>query len=270
MNRIYEVLRSSGVGEIVYPDGGVELASNGDYTRFFLPAYRANQRWTIQHRATGVAAQQGFATEARGPSGETQYNFDIGDGSNFGFMPGTSTTLRVLQASFRFYQTVRGGLSVDRYSLRCRGVDKPCYQTVKAFDGRRDCRQCVRAESVWPTEGLGWAYGGAPLNATTPGENVGAFYPSTNKLLLNLLDQIAPGAQWMVAGLDVDVLPLIPRVVAEGGHVRVGLEDAPFGSTRSNVEWAEAAVRVIDNAGGEVATPEDVRNLLAAVEMGDG
>lgn len=194
VNRIYEVLRSRGVGEIVYPDGGVELASNGDYTRFFLPAYRANQRWTIQHRATGVATQQGFATEARGPSGETQYNFDIGDGSNFGFMPGTSTTLRVLQASFRFYQTVRGGLSVDRYSLRCRGVDKPCYQTVKAFDGRRDCRQCVRAESVWPTEGLGWAYGGAPLNATTPGENVGAFYPSTNKLLLNLLDQIAqPG-----------------------------------------------------------------------------
>jgi uncharacterized protein (DUF849 family) len=86
---------------------------------------------------------------------------------------------------------------------------------------------------------------------------------------LNLLDQVAPGAQWMVAGLAVDVLPLIPRVVAEGGHVRVGLEDAPLGSTRSNEEWTEAAVNAIDTAGGELATPEDVRKLLSAVEMGD-
>ncbi|MCA9696731.1 MAG: hypothetical protein KC431_04325, partial [Myxococcales bacterium] len=55
-------------------------------------------------------------------------------------------------------------------------------------------RQCVDAESVWPVKGLGWAYGGAPLNATTPGENVGAFYPSTNKLLFNLLEMITtPG-----------------------------------------------------------------------------
>ena len=86
---------------------------------------------------------------------------------------------------------------------------------------------------------------------------------------LNLLDQVAPGAQWMVAGLDVDVLALVPRVVAEGGHVRVGLEDAPFGSTRSNQEWVDAAVRAIDTAGGELATPQDVRSLLEAVEKGE-
>jgi 3-keto-5-aminohexanoate cleavage enzyme len=86
---------------------------------------------------------------------------------------------------------------------------------------------------------------------------------------LNLLDQVAPGAQWMVGGLSVDILSLIPRVVAEGGHVRVGLEDAPLGSTRSNQEWVEAAVHAIDHAGGTLATPEDVRALLTAVEMGD-
>ena len=87
---------------------------------------------------------------------------------------------------------------------------------------------------------------------------------------LNLLDQVAPCAQWMVAGLDVDVLPLIPRVVAEGGHVRVGLEDAPFGSTRSNLEWTEAAAQVIDTVGGELATPADVREVLETIEKGDG
>lgn len=194
VNRVYEVFRRKGVGGIVYPDGGIEPASNADYTSFFLPAYQSHLPWTIQHRATGIAAQQGSPQKARGPLGETQYNFDVGDGSNFGFMPGTTTTLRVLQASYRFYFCVRHDVPVDRYTIRCRGVDEPCYKTVKAFDGSRDCRQCVHAESVWPTEGIGWAYGGAPLNVTTPGENVGAFYPSTNKLLLNLLSSIArPG-----------------------------------------------------------------------------
>ena len=37
----------------------------------------------------------------------------------------------------------------------------------------------------------------------------------------------------MVVGLAVDVLPLIPTVVALGGGLRVGLEDAPFGTLRS-------------------------------------
>ena len=57
---------------------------------------------------------------------------------------------------------------------------------------------------------------------------------------LKLLDQVAPGAQWMVAGLQVDVLPMIPRAVAEGGHVRVGLEDASFGCELSNLQLVES------------------------------
>ena len=193
VNRVFEVFRQRGTGGVVYPDGGVEPASNADYTSFFLPAYRFNDPWKIQHRAQGVAAQQGMGRKARSPLGTTNYTFNPGDVSTFGFMPGTTTTLRVLQASYRFYKTPRG-TDVDRYTLRCRGINKPCYKSPKAFDGSRDCRQCVKAESVWPTEGLGWAYGGAALNATTPGTNVGAFYPSTNKLLLNILEMAAkPG-----------------------------------------------------------------------------
>jgi len=86
---------------------------------------------------------------------------------------------------------------------------------------------------------------------------------------LTLMDQVAPGAQWMVGGLSVDVLPMIPRAVMEGGHVRVGLEDAPFDSERSNLQWVEAAVKAIDNSGGELATAADVRAVLQALEMGD-
>jgi uncharacterized protein (DUF849 family) len=76
---------------------------------------------------------------------------------------------------------------------------------------------------------------------------------------LSLLDQVAPGAQWMIGGLDVDITPMIPRVIMEGGHVRVGLEDAPLGSDRTNLQWVEAAAQMILNSGGELASAAEVR-----------
>ena len=79
---------------------------------------------------------------------------------------------------------------------------------------------------------------------------------------LNLLDQVAPGAQWMVAGGHADVLPMIPRVVAEGGHVRVGALDAGSGSSMGDAEWAERAARQIVECGGELAAARDVRAAL--------
>ncbi len=190
VNRVFEVLRREAKGGtgIQFPDGQVTLASNANYTPLFMPAYNQEKPWKIQWREMGIAAQQGDPQSATSPRGETDYKFDVGDASTFGFMPGTGTTLRVLQASTRFYATMRGN-PVDRFTLRCRAVDRGCWRTAKAFDGSRDCRQCVTAESVWPTQGIAWAVGGAvPLNVTTPGENVGAFYSSTNKLLGALQD----------------------------------------------------------------------------------
>jgi uncharacterized protein (DUF849 family) len=86
---------------------------------------------------------------------------------------------------------------------------------------------------------------------------------------LNLLDQVAPGAKWMLAGLGVNIMPLIPRAVAEGGHVRVGLEDAPLGSTKTNVELVAEAAQLITNCESEVATAADIRAELEQTEMGD-
>jgi uncharacterized protein (DUF849 family) len=71
----------------------------------------------------------------------------------------------------------------------------------------------------------------------------------------------------MAAGLAVDVLPLIPRIVELGGHVRVGLEDAPFQSPRKNIELVETAVKAIQKAGSEPATAADIRATLAAYKM---
>jgi len=80
---------------------------------------------------------------------------------------------------------------------------------------------------------------------------------------LKLLDQVAPGAHWMIAGLQVDVSPMIARAVAEGGHVRVGLQDAPWGTDKTNLQWVREAVARIENAGGTLARAQAVR---AAVE----
>jgi uncharacterized protein (DUF849 family) len=76
---------------------------------------------------------------------------------------------------------------------------------------------------------------------------------------LSLLEDFAPGADWMVAGYMVDPMPLIPALVASRGHVRVGLEDAPLRSERSNAQWVAHAVAAIASAGGELATATELR-----------
>lgn len=87
---------------------------------------------------------------------------------------------------------------------------------------------------------------------------------------VKLLEMTSPGSRWMVAGLAVDVLPLIPTAVALGGGVRVGLEDAPYGTQRSNVELVDAAVNAIQKAGSEPATTAEVRADLAPCKMPTG
>jgi uncharacterized protein (DUF849 family) len=79
---------------------------------------------------------------------------------------------------------------------------------------------------------------------------------------LRLLGDEAPGAPWMVAGLEVDLLPLAGAAAARGGHVRVGLEDAPHGTTRSNLQWVREARRAIEGAGQELASAAEVRRAL--------
>lgn len=79
---------------------------------------------------------------------------------------------------------------------------------------------------------------------------------------LTLLAEEAPYAPWMIAGLDVDVAPLITYAVKRGGHVRVGLEDAPFGATKTNIQIVEDATRLIRSAGSELATTKEIRRAL--------
>ena len=94
------------------------------------------------------------------------------------------------------------------------------------------------------------------------------FPPKVNYLEthLALLDELNPGAPWMVAGLGVDIRPLIAPAVARGGHIRVGLEDRPWGVRETNRGLVEEAVRLVRAAGGEPASPAEVRAACVAAD----
>jgi 3-keto-5-aminohexanoate cleavage enzyme len=87
---------------------------------------------------------------------------------------------------------------------------------------------------------------------------------------LALLADTAPNAPWMVAGLGVDIRPLIAPAVDRGGHVRVGLEDQPWGAATSSRELVEEAVRALRGAGVEPATAAQVRAACGAFDQATG
>jgi uncharacterized protein (DUF849 family) len=81
---------------------------------------------------------------------------------------------------------------------------------------------------------------------------------------VRLLGIEEPNAQWMVAGLGVQIDPLVDFAVTHGGHIRVGLEDSPLGHPISNVEQVRAARARIERNGGTMATAAQVRERLNA------
>lgn len=84
---------------------------------------------------------------------------------------------------------------------------------------------------------------------------------------LALLHGAAPGAPWMIAGLGVDLRTLVARAVALGGHVRVGLEDQILGARASNAALVAEVAKLIRAAGGEPASPSEVRDACAAIDL---
>lgn len=82
---------------------------------------------------------------------------------------------------------------------------------------------------------------------------------------LKLLQMQDPDAVWMIAGLGVRIEPLIEEAVRRGGHVRVGLEDAPMGWQISNVNQVRAARLRIEREGGRLAHAADIRKKLMLV-----
>jgi 3-keto-5-aminohexanoate cleavage enzyme len=85
---------------------------------------------------------------------------------------------------------------------------------------------------------------------------------------VSLLEEVAGAAPWMIAAVNADLRPLFAETIARGGHIRVGLEDAPLGTSTSNLALVEEAVRIVRDHGAEPATPAEMRLALGGIAGG--
>jgi len=84
--------------------------------------------------------------------------------------------------------------------------------------------------------------------------------------LLYLVESIPSDATWTVAGIGRYQLPLATTAISLGGHVRVGFEDNVYYKkgelAKSNAQLVERIVRLANELGREVATPDEARKIL--------
>jgi len=90
--------------------------------------------------------------------------------------------------------------------------------------------------------------------------------PGTPEDLMHMLRFIPEDATWTVAGIGRHELPLATMAIILGGHVRVGFEDNVYYSkgvlAKSNAQLVERIVRIAEELGREVATPDEARKIL--------
>ena len=88
---------------------------------------------------------------------------------------------------------------------------------------------------------------------------------ATVQNLGDLVDSLPPGCTWSVAGIGRMQLPMAMAALAMGGHVRVGLEDNIYyskGRLATNAELVARVVRIAEELGRPVATPDQAREIL--------
>mmetsp|Transcript_13323 Transcript_13323/g.39676 ORF Transcript_13323/g.39676 Transcript_13323/m.39676 type:complete len:401 (-) Transcript_13323:33-1235(-) len=82
----------------------------------------------------------------------------------------------------------------------------------------------------------------------------------------HLTSMLHPGDTWTAIGVGKFEMPLAYAAIANGGHVRVGLEDTnkhPDGSVTTNYELVKHVVEMAKAMGREIATPAEAREILS-------
>ena len=90
--------------------------------------------------------------------------------------------------------------------------------------------------------------------------------PASVRNLSFLADSIPAGSTWTAAGIAKAEIPLAAAAIVMGGHVRVGLEDnlhLPGGSPATNPKLVEKIVRVANEVGRDLASPDEARAILS-------
>jgi len=84
--------------------------------------------------------------------------------------------------------------------------------------------------------------------------------------LVYLTSRLPKQAQWTAFGIGSKAFPMLAAAYVAGGHVRIGLEDTLYISkgnlAKNNKELVEKAVDIIQKLGGEMATPDEAREML--------
>lgn len=97
-------------------------------------------------------------------------------------------------------------------------------------------------------------------------------FASTPETLFYAKQILPPGAVWSAFGIGRAEYPMLAQAWLLGGHVRVGLEDNIYLSkgvlAKSNAELVAKARRVLEDLGGAVASPSEVRSMLKLAPRG--
>jgi uncharacterized protein (DUF849 family) len=104
---------------------------------------------------------------------------------------------------------------------------------------------------------------GVPLYQFVLGVKWGA--PATVDTVGYMRSLLPPSAVWTAMGISRMQMPIAAASILLGGNVRVGLEDNLYlerGIFATNPQLVERAANIIRSLGEEVATPEDVRQIL--------
>jgi uncharacterized protein (DUF849 family) len=108
----------------------------------------------------------------------------------------------------------------------------------------------------------------APIYRLMFCQGIAVGFPPTAYALaayLSLLEDKVGPVPWMIAAVNADLRPLFAETIARGGHLRVGLEDAPLGTPSSNLGLVEEAVRMVRAEDAEPASVAEMRQALAAL-----
>jgi uncharacterized protein (DUF849 family) len=95
--------------------------------------------------------------------------------------------------------------------------------------------------------------------------------PANPELLQAMVNMLPAGSQWASFAIGRDQLPWVAHSALLGGHVRVGLEDNLYlgkGIKATNGQLVERAVRIIEDIGGTVASPDEARAQLELTSHG--
>lgn len=96
--------------------------------------------------------------------------------------------------------------------------------------------------------------------------NAAGGMPGTIENLVYLRNQLPEGCTWSASGISKSHVPVMLAALAMGGHVRVGLEDNTYFAkgvlAESNAQLVKRAANIIREAGFEVATPDEARDIL--------